>query len=222
MSKCRVYKFEIKSFKDEELNSIYNNKYEYLLVCKKKDNTLQGLIRFSIQKSFKIVFNIFFKKAALYISNKSDRVYREELISNSTILFESGKIPKITKTNEFNAEKEKITNQLVEYQKHIISQQSVQIQELLKLKNNESEQLTQITNICMEIAKNNQSVTNTISNINSNNKINNKFNINIFLNEHCKNAGNLIDFVKGIQIELQDLLYNKVGHAEAHKLTSFA
>ena len=88
MSKFRVYKFQIKSFSDEELNSIYNNKYEYLLVCKKQDNTLQGLIRFSIQKSLKTVFNIFLKKAALDISTKSDRVYREELISNSTILFE--------------------------------------------------------------------------------------------------------------------------------------
>ena len=40
MSKFRVYKFQIKSFSDEELNSIYNNKYEYLLVCKKQDNEL--------------------------------------------------------------------------------------------------------------------------------------------------------------------------------------
>jgi hypothetical protein len=205
MSKCRVYKFEIKNVSDEELNTIYNSKFEYLLVCKKQDNTIQGLIRFSIQKSLKIVFNIFLKKASLELSLKTDKAYREEFTSNSTILFESGKIPKITNTeNRFN--------ELIEENKKsniILSQQSVQIQELLKLKE-ETEQLKQITNICLAIAKNTPSVTN------SHNKINNKFNINIFLNEHCKNAINLIDFVKGIQIELQDLLlFTKVGHAEA-------
>jgi len=46
-------------------------------------------------------------------------------------------------------------------------------------------------------------------NINSNNTINNnKFNINIFLNEQCKDALNFNEFVKNIEISYQDLENN--------------
>lgn len=216
MSKCRVFKFEINKITDEELNTIYNYNYEYLLVCKKPDNTLSGIIHFAIQKSFNIVFNMFFKKASLTISQKRDKDYREKLINKYQILFESEKNPKITKikSQESLEQTKRLVNELVadkDKTNKIISEQSAQIQEILKHKDNESEQLKQITEICLAIAKNNPSIT-----TNSNNKIKNNFNINIFLNEHCNNAVNLIDFVKGIQIELQDLLlYNKLGHAGA-------
>ena len=217
MSKCRVFKFEINKITDEELNNLYNSKYEYLLVCKKPDNTLNGIIHFSIQKSFNIVFNMFFKKASLEVSQKRDKDCREELISKYEILFESGKIPKTKNNSQDTLEQTtRLVNVLIEDKNKtnmIISQQSVQIQELLKLKDNETEQLKQITELCLAIAKNNPSINNSNSN---NNKIKNNFNINIFLNEHCNKAINLIDFVKGIQIELQDLLlYNKLGHAGA-------
>jgi len=39
---------------------------------------------------------------------------------------------------------------------------------------------------------------------NTNNKTNN-FNMNIFLNEHCKDAINLVDFVNSLKIKLEDL-----------------
>jgi hypothetical protein len=161
---------------------------------------------------------MFFKKASLEVSQKRDKDCREELISKYEILFESGKIPKTKNNSQDTLEQTtRLVNVLIEDKNKtnmIISQQSVQIQELLKLKDNETEQLKQITEICLAIAKNNPSINN--SNSNSNNKIKNNFNINIFLNEHCNKAINLIDFVKGIQIELQDLLlYNKLGHAAA-------
>ena len=219
MSKCRLFKFEIKIISDEELNTIYNSNYEYLLVCKKIDGSLQGIIRFPIQKSINIIFNMFFKKASIEVAKKRDNNYKEEFLLYSTVLFESGKIPKNTKIYGTIEETKRLVNELIE-DKHktndIISQQSIQIQELLKYKDNETEQLKQITELCMAIAKNNPSVTTTNNTNNSNNKIKNSFNINIFLNEHCNKAVNLIDFVKGIQIELQDLLlYNKLGHAGA-------
>jgi hypothetical protein len=160
---------------------------------------------------------MFFKKASLEVSQKRDKDCREELISKYEILFESGKIPKTKNNSQDTLEQTtRLVNVLIEDKNKtnmIISQQSVQIQELLKHKDNETEQLKQITELCLAIAKNNPSINNSNSN---NNKIKNNFNINIFLNEHCNKAINLIDFVKGIQIELQDLLlYNKLGHAAA-------
>ncbi len=63
------------------------------------------------------------------------------------------------------------------------------------------EQNTKVADLC-EVMKNN---TNTITNntmMNSNNK---SFNLNVFLNETCKDAMNMKDFVDSIQITLTDI-----------------
>ena len=47
------------------------------------------------------------------------------------------------------------------------------------------------------------------------NNNNNKISINVFLNEHCKNAMNLTDFVNNIKISLEDLHYtNQHGYVK--------
>ena len=218
MSKHRAFKFSIKKYESEEIKKICESKYDYLLICKKTDNSLQGLIRFSLQKSFKTVNTILLKNAEIEASTKLDNKYKEEFLTNSTILFEVGTPAKNNKNFlQIIEEKEKIINSFVESQNTLFLQHKEQMEELMQtvktLRDNDTEQLKQITNICLAIAKNSPSITN---NNNTNNTINNKFNLTIFLNEQCNNAINLIDFVKGIQIELQDLLlYNKLGHAEA-------
>ena len=53
----------------------------------------------------------------------------------------------------------------------------------------------------MEMSKNNQVITNN-NNINSHNKT---FNLQVFLNETCKDAMNIMDFVDSIQLQLTDL-----------------
>jgi hypothetical protein len=46
-------------------------------------------------------------------------------------------------------------------------------------------------------------------NTNNFNNCNNKITLNVYLNEHCKDAMNLTDFVNQIQISLEDLEYSK-------------
>jgi hypothetical protein len=50
---------------------------------------------------------------------------------------------------------------------------------------------------------------NTMINSNNNNNNNNSFNINMFLNEKCKNAMNIEDFVEKIKLSLEDLQFTK-------------
>jgi hypothetical protein len=57
-----------------------------------------------------------------------------------------------------------------------------------------------------EVLKNGTSINNTNNNINSHNKT---FNLQFFLNETCKDAMNMMDFVESIQLQLSDL--EKVG-----------
>ena len=65
----------------------------------------------------------------------------------------------------------------------------------------------------MEIIKNGTINNNTLINNNSNN--NNTFNLQFFLNETCKNAMNIDDFVSSIKPTFEDLEHvGKVGYAE--------
>lgn len=64
-------------------------------------------------------------------------------------------------------------------------------------------------NIILEIAKNG---TNNTTHTNSHNKA---FNLNFFLNETCKNAMNITDFVDSIKLQLSDLMtFGELGYVE--------
>jgi hypothetical protein len=66
-------------------------------------------------------------------------------------------------------------------------------------------------NIILEVCKNLKPTTVT-NNLNSNNKT---FNLNVFLNETCKDAMNIMDFVDSVNIKLSDLEHvGKVGFVD--------
>ena len=50
---------------------------------------------------------------------------------------------------------------------------------------------------------------NTVTNSNNTNNINQKLNLNIYLNETCKDAISLNEFVKNIEVTVSDLLFSK-------------
>ena len=59
-----------------------------------------------------------------------------------------------------------------------------------------------LTNKLVDICKNNTNTIISNNNINSNNKT---FNLNVFLNEHCKDAMNIMDFVDSLKLQISDL-----------------
>jgi hypothetical protein len=75
-----------------------------------------------------------------------------------------------------------------------------QNQELQKQNNEIQKQNNEIQKQMMEVIKNG---TNNTINTNSNNKT--KFNLNFFLNETCKDAMNITDFVSSLKLQLSDL-----------------
>ncbi len=82
--------------------------------------------------------------------------------------------------------------------------------EVVKNNNNLQKQNYNLQNKVLDICKNN-----TINNnnfINSNNKT---FNLQVFLNETCKNAMNITDFIESIKLQVSDLEnVGKVGYIE--------
>jgi hypothetical protein len=74
---------------------------------------------------------------------------------------------------------------------------------------NQNKELQQMlldqNNKFFEMAKEAKNTTNNTVNNNNNTTNNNNFNLNVFLNETCKDALNLTDFVSSLQVKLKDL-----------------
>jgi hypothetical protein len=86
------------------------------------------------------------------------------------------------------------------------------IQLLLKQNNELIKEQTDIKEIILEIVKNGTNNTINNNNINSNNKT---FNLQVFLNETCKDAMNISDFVESVKLQVSDLEHvGKVGYIE--------
>ena len=217
MEKITRYKsfwFDFNDNSEDNINFIRKIECEYMLFYEAEDTKIiSGFIRFKNQQLKKSVeTKIFLNKATIIHETRSEKkikAYYSELYK----VYEYGTPSQKGTRNDIIR-----PSKILENKDELLANKDEQINQLIRTlqqyKTGESEQLKQITDICLTLAKNSPSITNNTTNNNTIN--NNKFNLNIFLNETCKNAINLIDFVRGIQIELQDLLlYNKIGHVDA-------
>ena len=78
--------------------------------------------------------------------------------------------------------------------------------------NNNTSDVVSLTNLVLEVVRQNQELTKQIvelskssNTINNNCTTHNKFNLNVFLNEQCKDALNMTEFVNSLQLSLSDL-----------------
>ena len=87
------------------------------------------------------------------------------------------------------------------------------VMQLIQQNQNLQEMLHEQYNKMYEIAKEGKVI--TTNNNNNNTTNNNNFNLNVFLNETCKDAINLTDFIESLNVKLQDLEYTaKTSYAE--------
>jgi hypothetical protein len=97
----------------------------------------------------------------------------------------------------------------LENNEHIITPELIiniiqQNQEFKDLLIEQNKQNYELQKQMLEISKNNNNTTN-INNSNNNNSNNKTFNLQVFLNETCKDAMNIMDFVDSIKISLSDI-----------------
>jgi hypothetical protein len=98
--------------------------------------------------------------------------------------------------------------------KQLILQILKQNSELIKENSELRKEQTDIKELILEIVKNgtHNTTNNTTTHTNSHNKA---FNLNFFLNETCKNAMNITDFVDSIKLQLSDLMeVGEIGYVE--------
>ena len=176
-----------------------------------------------------------------YTSNKKD--YDKHLITSKHKKYEIGSIKEENKSQIYNCVCGKICKTHGGIWKHkqkcniyIKQTDNNNGDDLHKLKNKESdvidillnenkffkefivEQNQEFKSLILEIVKKDTSITNNNTNTISNSNINshNKtFNLNFFLNETCKNAMNITDFVNSIKLQLTDLeSVGRLGYVE--------
>jgi len=157
---------------------------------------------------------------------------------HQTTLKHTQRIPNDTKKMQKNAEK---NHHCLCGKKYKYSQGLSKHKILCKIQNNKNidnihevttmcepstNQIEKLTNLVFDVVKQNQELQKqvielskekmVITNSNNNNTTNNnKFNLNFFLNEQCKDAMNIMDFVKSLTLQLSDLeTVGKLGYAE--------
>ena len=89
------------------------------------------------------------------------------------------------------------------------------ILELVKQNQEFKQMLIEQNKTIIEVAKNSQINNNTINNTNTRNSHNKTFNLQFFLNETCKDAMNMKDFIKSLELSLPELeKMGELGFAE--------
>ena len=125
------------------------------------------------------------KSSKQFICNTCNKIYK----ARSSLWYHEQKCLKKEDTeivhNDKNNDK---NNDLIEY--------------LIK-ENAEMKQL--VIDVCQKIQPTTNVINNTNNTNNTNNNNNKIFNLNVFLNEECKDAMNIMDFVDSLKIQLSDL-----------------
>ena len=152
------------------------------------------------------------------VSNNTPLILQEALATSVTDATNNGiscelVIELLKQNNEFRELLKDQNKQMMEQNKYFIENQNKQTIEQNKQMMEQNKQMMELVS---------KGVGNTI---NSNNTTKNKFNLNIFLNEQCKDAMNIMDFVNSLQLKLSDLervgelgYVKGIGHIVLNKL----
>ena len=156
------------------------NHSELLETTKSSNN-----ICINCEKEFKTFSGLWKHKKKCIKPEKNNEQNNNLSIDNNTILDKEYIIEYIKQNNEI---------------KDLLLKENEELKNQIKLQNNQLQnQQEQISELIPKLGNNNT--------INNNN--NQKLNINVFLNEHCKDAISINDFIQSIKISLKNLLTTK-------------
>ena len=139
------------------------------------------------------------------------KINQDESIKDESIKDQSIKEPSI-KDEAINDASNNVILLLINENKELINDNKDfknMIMELVKTNNDLQKQMV---DVCQKIQPGNTTINNTNTNTNSHNKT---FNLQFFLNEECKDALNMSEFINSIEIKLSDLVnIGKNGYIE--------
>jgi hypothetical protein len=222
--KSRKFIYEIERFNENKIESLKNEFCKYHIIGYNNDlnenyTKISGFICFQNPRYVTSVVKLLGLQNIQHTNEDSYVIHKR--ISEMDTFWENGELPKqshnkttqktkISKTNPMifimNQNQQLLQNTFDQQKQLFDSQQQLLYNEKLLLEQNK--QLIEENTKLKQHSQNTLCITNENSNniTNSNNKT---LNINMFLNNDCKDAITLTDFIKNIQIENEDLFYAK-------------
>jgi len=212
---------------DEKLDILKKLHVKYQIIGIDKDsnenyNKIKGFIIFDNAKTIQPVIKLTKINSIKHTEEDSYNIHKD--ISEMYTFWETGSLPKQSHSRKKREEKQldstskEIYNYLMKQNQQIFEKFFEDKQNLQEDKKQLQEELSKIKeeNARLrerEVLQNTlltpQSIQQTNTNSNNITNKNKTFNINMFLNEQCKDAITLTDFIKNIQIDNEDLFYAK-------------
>jgi hypothetical protein len=136
----------------------------------------------------------------LFVCDTCDK----ELANRASLCRHKKNCKAILKNELREPESEPVNEELPDVSKMITPEMVMSLltqnQEFKELIVEQQQEMTKLQGQLLEVAKEGKTI-----NTNCNNNSNNKFNLNFFLNEQCKNAMNIADFVNNMVLTVEDL-----------------
>jgi hypothetical protein len=148
------------------------------------------------------------KNAAAYICDNCGKQYTYH--SGLSRHKQKCNVQKIEETNEQNTETD---NEIPNQELELIDDNNVDYKDMFiqLMKQNQELQKT----VVEQQKQYTETINEMIPKIGNNNTTNNQFNLQLFLNEQCKDALNITDFMKSIQVNMNDLVQTgKLGYVD--------
>ena len=182
---CEIFDYITSNIKD--LN-------KHLLTKKHISNQSSTIVNIKIPIECQICNKKYKDRTGLWRHNKTGKCTKQICTSECAI-------------PEIPHDKDNIIMLLIKQNDDLIKGQTNLIKEhsdLIKEQSNLIKEQTDIKQIILELVKNGTNNSNTTNNTIHNNSHNKAFNLNFFLNETCKNAMNITEFVDSIKWEKED------------------
>ncbi len=188
-------------------------------MCCNKTNYEKHLLTRKHRNAYECLQNNNIKFQKKYTCNMCDKeydfrqsLYRHKKICKEFKLHETANVNDLSNNNISNVEVSYLTNLVLEVVKNNTELQK-HTNEIQKQNYELQKQNQEFQKQVLEICKNNK---NTVINSNSNNNSHNKtFNLQLFLNEECKDAMNMSEFINSIQLKVSDIEnIGKLGYVE--------
>ena len=176
--------------KMDNINSAYCVK-KFDCLCGKEYKYIQGLYKHKKSCNYKETVCVEIQKP------------RDETGDVVALLMEQNKI-----LMEQNEKKDKQMEQVMEQVMEQNEKKDKQMEQVMEQNKLQLEKKDELNKQQVELLTNTmKDMIPKMGNNNSNNNNTNQFNINMFLNEECKDAINMSDFIKSIQVSIEQLQY---------------
>jgi hypothetical protein len=188
-----------------ELVNMGNEKVntKFVCLCGKEYNYIQGLSRHKKNCNYQETESVEIQENAKLTETIIMLIHKNEAFQNTVSMMmeklaekDNTMMEKLAEKDEKLAEKDNtMMEKLAEKDEKLAEKDNTMMKKLAE----KDEVIIKLTNKVIDMPA-------AITNSNSNNNTNN-FNINMFLNEECKDAINMSDFIKSIQVSIDQLQY---------------